>query len=68
MHFNVEGSDQSGVVNVHMVKKSDQSEYEYKYLTLNVKSHPVLYLENADADKAKAKSKTGFSLFGVRWK
>ena len=67
MHFNVEGSERSGVVNLHMVKKPDQEEFKYKYLTLNVKGHPVLYLENADADK-KTKVKPGFSLFGARWK
>lgn len=65
MHFNVEGSERSGVVNLHMIKRPGQTEYEYKYLALNVKGHPVLYLENADAKKAKAKR--GFTLFGARW-
>ena len=37
MHFNVEGSLRSGVVNLHMIKVSDQADFEYKYLTLNVK-------------------------------
>ena len=66
MHFNVEGSERSGVVNLHMVKKPEQTEFEYKHLTLNVKGHPVLYLENADAKLAKPKS--GFTLFGARWR
>ena len=66
MHFNVEGSERAGVVNLHMVKKPEQTEFEYKYLALNVKRHPVLYLENADAKLAKPKS--GFTLFGARWR
>ena len=37
MHFNVEGSLRSGVVNLHMIRGSDQADFEYKYLTLNVK-------------------------------
>lgn len=66
MHFNVEGSERAGVVNLHMIKKPEEAEFEYKYLTLNVKGHPVVYLENTDA--IKEKKKPGFSLFGVQWR
>lgn len=66
MHFNVEGSERAGVVNLHMVKKPDQTEFTYKYLTLNVRGQSVLYLENADAEKVK--TKPGLSLFGARWR
>ncbi|KAH0565905.1 hypothetical protein GP486_000708, partial [Trichoglossum hirsutum] len=37
MHFNVEGPLNSGVVNLHMTRRPDQSEFEYKYLFLDVK-------------------------------
>jgi len=66
MHFNVEGSERAGVVHLHMIKRPDQAEFKYKYLTLNVKGQSVLYLENADAEKAKVKP--GLSLFGARWR
>lgn len=66
MHFNVEGSERAGVVNLHMIKGPDQTEFKYKYLALNVRGQSVLYLENMDAEKAK--EKPGFSLFGARWR
>lgn len=47
-----------------MVKKPSDYEYEYKYLALDVKGHPRLYLENADT-KADGKGKT--KIFGIRW-
>ena len=65
MHFNVEGSERSGVVNLHIFKRPEQTDYEYKYLALDVKGYPVLYLENSNAKRVKPKS--GFSLFGARW-
>ncbi|MCJ1249602.1 mitochondrial import inner membrane translocase subunit tim21 [Trapelia coarctata] len=37
MHFNVEGPSGKGIVNLHMIKNADTSDYEYKYLTLDVK-------------------------------
>ncbi|KAK0118294.1 mitochondrial import inner membrane translocase subunit tim21 [Cadophora gregata] len=71
MHFNVEGPLNKGVVNLHKVKPSTESEsggeYVYKYLTLDVKGHQRIYLENADAaldSPAKSKGK----LFGISWR
>ncbi|MCJ1393062.1 mitochondrial import inner membrane translocase subunit tim21 [Xylographa bjoerkii] len=66
MHFNVDGPSGSGVVNVHMIKNSETSEYEYKYLTLDVKGQATIYLRNTDAEK-KAKN-PGFRLFGTQWR
>jgi len=71
MHFNVEGPLNKGVVNLHKIKPSAESESEggfvYKYLTLDVKGHPRIYLENADATlDSPAKSKT--KLFGISWR
>jgi import inner membrane translocase subunit TIM21 len=66
MHFNVEGPLSKGVVNLHMVKRPSESEYDYKYLFLDVPGHQRLYLENADASSnSLAKGKT--KLFGVQW-
>lgn len=67
MHFNVEGPLDTGIVNVHMVKRPSESEFLYKYLTLDVKGHQRIYLENADANpNSSAKSKT--KLFGISWR
>ncbi|MCJ1398781.1 mitochondrial import inner membrane translocase subunit tim21 [Xylographa trunciseda] len=66
MHFNVDGPLNSGVVNVHMIKNLETSEYEYKYLTLDVKGQATIYLKNTDAVK-KAKT-PGFRLFGAQWR
>lgn len=42
MHFYVEGSSRSGVVNLHLTKRPGQTEFEYKYLTLDVKGDLIL--------------------------
>ncbi|MCJ1464497.1 mitochondrial import inner membrane translocase subunit tim21 [Pseudocyphellaria aurata] len=66
MHFYVEGSSRSGVVNVHLIKRPGQTEFEYKYLALDVKGHERIYLENADVvQKAKQSS---LRTFGVNWR
>lgn len=66
MHFNVQGSADSGVVALHLVKNPEHSHYEYKYFYLDVKGKPRYYLENADAVIEKAKPK--MSIFGVPWR
>jgi import inner membrane translocase subunit TIM21 len=67
MHFNVEGPANKGVVNLHMTKRPSDNEFIYKYLSLDVKGHQRIYLENADASPdSPAKSKT--KLFGVSWR
>ncbi|MCJ1485062.1 mitochondrial import inner membrane translocase subunit tim21 [Schaereria dolodes] len=66
MHFNVEGSEGSGVVNMHMTKKSGLSDYQYKYLALDVKGQSRIYLENAD--EVKDEKKAGMKMFGVKWR
>lgn len=37
----VEGPLDYGVVNVHLVKRPGQDEFEYKYLALDVKGGPM---------------------------
>ncbi|KAI9799471.1 MAG: mitochondrial import inner membrane translocase subunit tim21 [Piccolia ochrophora] len=61
----VEGPLNKGVVNLHMAKRPEESDLEYKYLTLDVKGHQRIYLENAD-EKASPKKKA-MKMFGVRW-
>jgi mitochondrial import inner membrane translocase subunit TIM21 len=65
MHFNVEGPDGKGVVNVHMTKTRDDERLEYRLLSLNVPGHEVVYLENKD--NAGVKGRVG-KIFGVQWR
>ncbi|KAL6896468.1 TIM21 domain-containing protein [Trichoderma evansii] len=66
MHFYVEGPKGNGVVQCHMVIPRGESEYDYKYLFVDVKGHERIYLENADTAKARAGRKS-VSFFGVKW-
>ncbi|KAM0465571.1 hypothetical protein ACHAPV_001623 [Trichoderma viride] len=66
MHFYVEGPKGNGVVQCHMVIPRGESEYDYKYLFVDVKGHERIYLENADTAKARA-GKKPVSFFGVKW-
>ncbi|KAI9774589.1 MAG: mitochondrial import inner membrane translocase subunit tim21 [Geoglossum simile] len=70
MHFNVEGPINSGVVNLHMAKSPSESEFEYKYLFIDVEGHPRLFLENTDVQtdgtsKGSKGSKKKF--LGIQW-
>ncbi|KAK5958333.1 mitochondrial import inner membrane translocase subunit tim21 [Knufia fluminis] len=65
MHFHMEGPEASGTVNIHMTKKSDESELQYRLLSLTVPGHETVYLENADA--ASPKRALG-KMFGVQWR
>lgn len=66
MHFNVEGSSRRGVVNLHTVKGPGESEWKYKYLTLDVKGQPRIYLENTDFIPGKQHS--SFNFLGMQWR
>ncbi|KAI4138342.1 MAG: hypothetical protein L6R39_006834 [Caloplaca ligustica] len=66
MHFNAEGSSRRGTVNLHTVKAPGQSEWEYKYLALDVKGQPRIFLENADASPGKERSRLNF--LGMQWR
>jgi import inner membrane translocase subunit TIM21 len=67
MHFNVEGPLNTGVVNLHMIKRPSDSEFAYKYLALDVRGQQRIYLENVDmALDGVGKSKT--KLFGISWR
>ncbi|KAH8659268.1 TIM21-domain-containing protein [Tricladium varicosporioides] len=67
MHFNVEGPLNKGVVNLHMTRGPNDSEFVYKYLALDVKGHQRIYLENAD-DTPNSPGKSKTKLFGVSWR
>lgn len=66
MHFNVEGSSRRGVVNLHSFKAPGQAEWEYKYLALDVKGQPRIYLENTDATTGKDHPR--FNFLGMQWR
>ncbi|PON29450.1 mitochondrial import inner membrane translocase subunit TIM21 [Trichoderma gamsii] len=66
MQFYVEGPKGNGVVQCHMVIPRGESEYDYKYLFVDVKGHERIYLENADTANARA-GKKPVSFFGVKW-
>ncbi|KAG6009580.1 mitochondrial import inner membrane translocase subunit tim21 [Claviceps maximensis] len=65
MHFHVDGPLRDGIGQLHMIRRRGQSDYEYKYLFLDVKGHERIYLENAASSENPAKRQ--FSLFGVKW-
>lgn len=56
----------NGVARLHMIKHPGSSDFEYKYLFLDVKGHERIYLEKAD-ESSKGKGKTKLSFFGVKW-
>ncbi|EXJ54442.1 hypothetical protein A1O7_09781 [Cladophialophora yegresii CBS 114405] len=68
MHFNVEGKDSGvrGVVTVHMTKSRDRDRLEYQLLSLSVKGHETVYLENKAAERG-IKGQAA-RMFGVQWR
>ncbi|KIW76668.1 hypothetical protein Z517_09112 [Fonsecaea pedrosoi CBS 271.37] len=68
MHFNVEGVESGvlGVVTVHMTRPKDADRLEYELLSLAVKGHETVYLENKDAERG-LKGKAA-KMFGVQWR
>lgn len=66
MHFYVEGPLANGVVQCHMVMPRGRSEYEYKYLFVDIKGHERIYLENADTAASRSGKKPP-TFFGVKW-
>jgi import inner membrane translocase subunit TIM21 len=68
MHFNVEGKDSGvkGVVTVHMTKPKDGDRLEYQLLSLSVKGHETVYLENKAAERG-VKGQAA-KMFGVQWR
>lgn len=65
MHFYVEGPQAKGTVNLHMVRKQGEKDFEYQMLALDVPGKQRHYLEHADA-KSLDQRKQG-KMFGVRW-
>ncbi|KAH6632660.1 TIM21-domain-containing protein [Chaetomium tenue] len=67
IQFNVQGPKGAGRVNMHLIKRVGQGEYEYKYFFLDIRGHQRIYLENADTSRAKDGEGKGFKMFGVKW-
>ncbi|QIX01242.1 hypothetical protein AMS68_006759 [Peltaster fructicola] len=63
MHFYVEGPAASGTVNLHMIKRPGDADFQYQYLTLDVPGQQRHHLENASELDQRRQGK----LFGVRW-
>ncbi|KAL8767407.1 MAG: hypothetical protein Q9209_006097 [Squamulea sp. 1 TL-2023] len=66
MHFNAEGSSRRGVVSMHTFKGPGHSDWQYKYLALDVKGQPRIYLENSDSPPEKQNSR--FNFLGMQWR
>jgi len=67
MHFNVEGPRNKGVVNIHLVKRAGQSDYEYKHFYVDIRGQQRIYLENSNAVSQTGAQKTKTTLFGIKW-
>ncbi|POR35621.1 Mitochondrial import inner membrane translocase subunit TIM21, partial [Tolypocladium paradoxum] len=65
MHFHVDGPSQNGIAHLHMIKRRGESEYEYKYLFVDVKGRERIYLENVDTKPSTGKKQLSF--LGVKW-
>ncbi|KAH7328251.1 TIM21-domain-containing protein [Stachybotrys elegans] len=66
MHFHVDSKSARGVARIHMIKRRDESHYEYKYFYVDIKGHDRIVLENADASGSGSGRKQ-LNLFGVKW-
>jgi len=62
IYFNVEGDISKGRVNLHLLKRPGQGEYDYKYLYLHVKGQPRVYLEG----EPRKHTRKGFS--SILWR
>ncbi|KAI4175319.1 MAG: hypothetical protein LQ348_006199 [Seirophora lacunosa] len=60
MHFNAEGSSRRGVAFLHTFKAAGETEWKYKYLALDVRGQPRIYLENSDTTPRKEHSRINF--------
>ncbi|KAK5133819.1 hypothetical protein LTR08_007249 [Meristemomyces frigidus] len=65
LHFYVKGAEAEGTVRVHVAKRPEEREWEYRMLALDVPGRQRYYLENAEAGLV-AQRKQG-KMFGVRW-
>lgn len=61
----VDGPLNNGTAQLHMIKPRGASDYEYKYLFVDVKGQDRIYLENAEASGAGKKKQ--LRMFGVNW-
>ncbi|KAI0386025.1 import inner membrane translocase subunit tim-21, mitochondrial [Hypomontagnella monticulosa] len=66
MHFYIEGPLNNGIVNMHLTKRANHDDFEYKYLYVDIRGHPRIYLENADFKSSSGGGKK-IKVFGVNW-
>ncbi|RMY95574.1 hypothetical protein D0862_08735 [Hortaea werneckii] len=66
LHFYVEGPKSHGTVHVHVARRPNEKEWEYRLLALDVAGHQRVELENKDASLFGSKQGMG-KMFGVRW-
>ena len=62
----VEGPLNRGRVYLHMIRLKGHSDYEYKYLYVDVRGHQRIYLENADTNP-KNPNKSKMKFLGINW-
>ncbi|KAK0645691.1 TIM21-domain-containing protein, partial [Cercophora newfieldiana] len=68
VHFNVQGPKGTGVVQMYLIRRAGEADFEYKYFFVDVQGQSRIYLENAEASSATNGDKAkGFKLFGVKW-
>ncbi|KAM5348164.1 hypothetical protein ACJ41O_007988 [Fusarium nematophilum] len=65
MHFYVDGPLNNGVARLHMIRYRGHSDFEYKYLFVDVRGHERIYLEHEESRESKVGKKLNF--FGVKW-
>lgn len=66
IHFNVEGPKNRGSVDMHLIRKKGDSDFEYQYFFVDVRGHERLYLENAAA-RGSGKKGNGVRMLGINF-
>lgn len=66
MSFYVEGPRNRGRVYLHMIRPAGHSDYDYKYLYLDVSGQQRIWLENADTDP-KNPNRAKVKFLGINW-
>lgn len=64
MHFPVEGPKGRGMVDLYMLRRSDETHYHYGHLNLEVQGQKIIHLETS-ADK---RGTDGTTFLGIKWR
>lgn len=68
MSFQIRGRIGTGVVHIYMLRRRDESHFNYGHLALDVPGQPRIYLENGDAKPASKAEPGSFSVLGIKWR